>query len=38
MNKTKYQSPVVDVSALSKEDVLLGSDTIIDISGLWQEE
>ena len=37
MNKRAYQSPVVTVSSLSDEDILLGSDVIIDGSTLWQE-
>ena len=34
----KYLVPVVEFVALSSSDILNGSDTIVDIGGLYGEE
>lgn len=36
--KKNYVSPEIKVSVINCEDIMLGSDTDIDISPLWGEE
>ena len=33
----KYQTPEMELTLVSCEDVLLQSDTFIDVEGLWDE-
>ncbi len=32
-----YESPSLSVMVITKDDILLESDTFVDVSGLWDE-
>ncbi len=35
--KSLYISPIVKITVLSFEDILIGSDTFVDVGSLWNE-
>lgn len=35
--KKEYIQPNIDVVAVSKDDIMIGSDTFVDVGGLWTE-
>lgn len=35
--KNQYVQPIVEIVSVSKEDIMIGSDTFVDVGGLWTE-